>query len=570
MRHFEFRDDKSAKFWSIDLQGTRFTVQFGKLGTTGQTQTKDFADEATARKEHDKLVAEKVKKGYVEVGAAAAPGAPAMPTGTAKAAKAPKAAAKAPKAAASKKGARAANPPPPPVPPPTPPSRPVPAGPATTGSADLDGLLAAVRAEPDDDAPRLILAGWLEERGDPRGELIRLQVRIAELQRQWGGRREGPFDPHYGRMGYTSWLKGQLPEYAEMLERVAALLAQHRDEWLARLAKNMPLKKHASDRPRWNDFCFEQGGLGLCLRWDNGEATLTSLDWLEQVAAEPAFLWVTDIELDGWGYSPDGVTRDWDLAAIAAHPGLRRATSLNLSDWQYQIDEVPDYSPLLAESPNLGGLRELDLGCGAEANEIDLAPLWPRFRLPSLRRLVIDGDTGRGAGPDHLRRNFAGLVACDRFPRLEELDACGSAYNDADVRLLAESPHFPTLRRVRLQVGDDDRPTPTPAGVIGLLRSPLRSGLHHVDVRVNISSPSDWTREYIRLLAKTPEARRLRGLDLWCFGLTDEDAAVIAASPHLTNLEFIDVTNNMLSADGVARLRQKFPRVCNVPWGENG
>jgi predicted DNA-binding WGR domain protein len=44
MRRFKFRDDKSAKFWSIDLQGKSFTVRFGKIGTAGQTQTKDFAE----------------------------------------------------------------------------------------------------------------------------------------------------------------------------------------------------------------------------------------------------------------------------------------------------------------------------------------------------------------------------------------------------------------------------------------------------------------------------------------------------------------------------------------------
>lgn len=39
--------------------------------------------------------------------------------------------------------------------------------------------LAAIRAAPDDDAPRLVYADWLIERGDPRGELIQLQCRLA-------------------------------------------------------------------------------------------------------------------------------------------------------------------------------------------------------------------------------------------------------------------------------------------------------------------------------------------------------------------------------------------------------
>ncbi len=37
-------------------------------------------------------------------------------------------------------------------------------------------LLAAIYAQPDDDAPRLVYADWLQERGDPRGEFIALQL----------------------------------------------------------------------------------------------------------------------------------------------------------------------------------------------------------------------------------------------------------------------------------------------------------------------------------------------------------------------------------------------------------
>ena len=42
-------------------------------------------------------------------------------------------------------------------------------------STDHDEYLAAIRAAPDDDAPRLVYADWLLERGDPRGEFIILQ-----------------------------------------------------------------------------------------------------------------------------------------------------------------------------------------------------------------------------------------------------------------------------------------------------------------------------------------------------------------------------------------------------------
>jgi predicted DNA-binding WGR domain protein len=65
-RSLRYQDEKSAKFWSIALSGCSHTVNYGRFGTDGQTQTKDFATEDTARKSYDKLVAEKVKKGYVD------------------------------------------------------------------------------------------------------------------------------------------------------------------------------------------------------------------------------------------------------------------------------------------------------------------------------------------------------------------------------------------------------------------------------------------------------------------------------------------------------------------------
>jgi predicted DNA-binding WGR domain protein len=66
VRYFEFVGGASKKFWEISLAGNSFTVRFGRLGTAGQSQTKTFADEAKAKRETESLIAEKVKKGYVE------------------------------------------------------------------------------------------------------------------------------------------------------------------------------------------------------------------------------------------------------------------------------------------------------------------------------------------------------------------------------------------------------------------------------------------------------------------------------------------------------------------------
>jgi predicted DNA-binding WGR domain protein len=65
-RMFEFTGGTSRKFWQIILDGNEFAVRFGRIGTMGQSQTKRFADEATAKREAGHLIAEKLKKGYVE------------------------------------------------------------------------------------------------------------------------------------------------------------------------------------------------------------------------------------------------------------------------------------------------------------------------------------------------------------------------------------------------------------------------------------------------------------------------------------------------------------------------
>jgi uncharacterized protein (TIGR02996 family) len=73
MRTFTYSDAKSHKFWNIDLQGDKLTVTYGRIGAAGQTQTKQFKGAAAAQKEHDKLVKEKLAKGYQETTPSARP-----------------------------------------------------------------------------------------------------------------------------------------------------------------------------------------------------------------------------------------------------------------------------------------------------------------------------------------------------------------------------------------------------------------------------------------------------------------------------------------------------------------
>ncbi len=67
MRHFEFIGGASQKFWEIKTDGNEVAVRYGRIGTDGQSKTKSFADEESAARHAEKLIAAKIRKGYSEL-----------------------------------------------------------------------------------------------------------------------------------------------------------------------------------------------------------------------------------------------------------------------------------------------------------------------------------------------------------------------------------------------------------------------------------------------------------------------------------------------------------------------
>ncbi|MCP4153015.1 MAG: WGR domain-containing protein, partial [bacterium] len=64
--YLEFNDGKSYKFWEITVDGNNHTVTYGKIGTDGQTKTKEFDSPEASNKDAEKLIKGKKKKGYKE------------------------------------------------------------------------------------------------------------------------------------------------------------------------------------------------------------------------------------------------------------------------------------------------------------------------------------------------------------------------------------------------------------------------------------------------------------------------------------------------------------------------
>ena len=48
-RHYVLNEGRSSKFWEIDVSGSSYTVRYGRIGTDGQTKTKELDSAADAK-----------------------------------------------------------------------------------------------------------------------------------------------------------------------------------------------------------------------------------------------------------------------------------------------------------------------------------------------------------------------------------------------------------------------------------------------------------------------------------------------------------------------------------------
>ncbi len=316
--------------------------------------------------------------------------------------------------------------------------------------SDADGLLQDILDRPDDDAPRLVYADWLDEHGDPdRAEFIRLQIEAARLK------QEKAFRPGPHR-------------------REQELLDRHRDEWLRDVPP--PLRK---------EYMFERGFVG----WLHCSA----LEFLR--GAERLFRHapVRSVRLKH-------ATRR--LAELAACPYLARLSRINFSAAGNHIDGAG--ARAFFASPHLGGLVELDLKYNAIGPQ-GAAALAACRHLAGLRHLSLThnriGDEGAAALADspHLANlealdlygndiGDAGATALAASPHLNRLDALtltSNAVGPAGVEALAAAKGLPALTRLRLAynpVGDRGAAALLGSPRLGPLSTRLRR-LRELDLR---------------------------------------------------------------------------------------
>lgn len=75
--HLVFSDGRSNKFWRARVDGGTLYVNYGRVGSDGQTSIKDYGSAGAADAALDKQAAGKRKKGYADEAVESAP-APAV------------------------------------------------------------------------------------------------------------------------------------------------------------------------------------------------------------------------------------------------------------------------------------------------------------------------------------------------------------------------------------------------------------------------------------------------------------------------------------------------------------
>jgi uncharacterized protein (TIGR02996 family) len=379
---FEYNEGTSSKFWEIELQGKSFTASWGRIGTTGQSKKQTFKSAAEAQRAHDKLVAEKLKKGYLRVG-----GEPTL---------------------------------------------------ATSLARDVK-LEEAIRAAPDDPAPYLVYADWLQAQGSPHGELITVQHALAEKpkDRKLAAREKTLLEalalppPDLAtvgwRWGFFEWLR-----------------LENKRDWMDDSFDALALARPLFAAP----MCAALRELRLgVLRWEHNEEDVPAV--LAEAARQPWAASLQRLHLGDVGRDIDldhHVIGDVGKLISKVFPAL---TWLKLHSGGQSWHGKPDKNFGLA-GLDLPGLRELTVETCSMSKKRLKALL--AAKLPHLERLELWFGS-RDYGADATVRDLQLLLGGEVFPGVTQLGLRNFEKTEELARQLPDSPIAARLETLDLSMG---------------------------------------------------------------------------------------------------------------------
>jgi uncharacterized protein (TIGR02996 family) len=409
-------------------------------------------------------------------------------------------------------------------------------------TSEQQALLRAVIDRPDDDAPRLVYADWLDDHGraEPdraRAAFIRLQVEAARLDE---------YDPR--RLD----LEGQ----AEALLNAVREHGEPR-AWLAGV-EDRGVNHHYSS--------FERGfptvvNCTVNELLDRGDALWAAAPFC-RLGLSP-------------NWQPGGEDR---FPALARWPHLAHLRTLRLWGVPSSVEAL---APLLA-SPLLARLEHLDLSPPADQPWLEALLASPlRQRLTglglatfhpwgSVRTLVNSGLLGRlrnlhfqGRPPSPWTAEASQALAAGPTDRLESLAWGMANLAGPALRALTAAPPLKRLKSLSI-VNNNFRPADLAALTEWLAsdRLPSLEALHIGYCNLRAADAA--------ALAACPGLARLLELDLTGGGLSNNGARALAASPHLTNLRVLRLESNGLQSPGALALAEsphlQGLRVLDLSW----
>lgn len=308
-----------------------------------------------------------------------------------------------------------------------------------------EDFLEEIRRLPGDDSPRLMLADWLDERGDPRGEFIRIQCTLAAMPSD---------DRHRADLS------------ARCAELEAAVKSQALDELRPAGVRDVRFHRGFIDVVRVEGTQFLEMWRPLARL----APALRALAWgklpskqgpaaLGRMLEGPTFARISALDLSGNALTFPAID------VLASSKSLRRIETLKLND-----NPLGGESGMrLAQSTEFQKLSRLELGrCGLTPRESGV--LARNIGLKALETLMLGGNAlgddgfrnvALSASLENLRTlnvvqneiDLPGITAfaeSSRLIRLASLDLSNNWFGDAGAEALATSSSCGRLTELKL------------------------------------------------------------------------------------------------------------------------
>lgn len=408
---------------------------------------------------------------------------------------------------------------------------------------EVEAFLKRILAYPDDDAPRLIFADWLEDQaasyqssgksGNPlakewspeRGRFIRIQIALARLM------EEEAREIELNGLSKREYAQNKIIKEEQELEN------RYHADWIAR---------------------FNGLATGAMLRRGFVEQVNVVAKDLSHLAPELfSASPLRHIRLIDVGDCLPGVfhcqllSRLSALTIHASHIGLPLAQAvvsaeylaglktLNLTSNNFDDDAVQ----LLAASPILSNLEELDLSIN-DLGETSAQALAASTQLSHLRAL-------------EMRKNRLGPVGAEAIAgseRLANLKRLGLSSNEIGIaRLQTLNRSHGFFRVPSLDLSDNKLEAGGLQIILNRHPGPNDPSANRLrDLNLSGNPLGD---EGMRVLAVCRQLENLRILRLVHCGIGDEGVRALAESPHLNNLVVLDLSNNPIGDPGCRFLK---------------